>query len=432
MAVLLAAHPTVGHTQALRAIGAELRKRGHAVHFATSHVPKLPSFIAVPQPMRAAQEVLRSLEVDGFPLIRTPFSLRAMFAAGRVAATRGYDELRWATELFTADTLRATRVLARELERRRIELVVHDFAFLAAWLAAELADVPSAAVFHSGLPFPVPGHPPFGSGLPIDSPPDACAAAQRRLDSIMARMDRRLGSARRALGLPPVAPTLFTIPYSHGLNVLTSFEVFELPRPDLAQRAAGPLLWAGLCLGERAEEPEALSWRYERSARPSVYVSLGTVFNDQPSVYRALLEGVHRVGARAIVAAGASHDRIAPLATPDDVVVRYAPQLTVLNQVDAVIGHGGNNSTNETLRAGKPLLIVPFGAEQITNARRVEALGVGCMLRPEELSAARIARLVGQILSDSMRVRARQLSESVPAEDGTANVATALEGLIRR
>ena len=169
-----------------------------------------------------------------------------------------------------------------------------------------------------------------------------------------------------------------------------------------------------------------------RGSDPLVYVSLGTVFNDQPRIYRALLEGVRRAGARAIVAAGASFPRLRSLATDRDIVVRVAPQVPLLERVDLVIGHGGNNSTNETLRAGKPLLVLPFGAEQIANAQRVEALGVGRMLRREDLSPSRLSEIVRTALGDETRSRARSLSQSVPLRDGTPVVADALEGLVER
>lgn len=428
--ILLAAHPTVGHTQALCAVGAELMHRGHRVGFAISRVPSAPRFVRVPEPLRAAQHVARRITEGGFEPVRTPFSLRAMWAANRIATTRGYDELGWACELFTCDALRTARTLARHLTRRRIDLVVHDFTFFGAWLAAEAAGVPSAAVFHSGLPFPAPGQPPFGSGLTKRSPRRAWSDAEGRLSTISATVDRRIARARAALGLAPIAPELLTRPYSRALNVLTTFEAFELPRPDLERSAEGPLLWAGPCLGPRALARDDFPWHRlddQKGDAPLVYLSLGTVFNDQPEVYRALLEGAHRAGSRVVVAAGAALERVRRLARPDDVVVRFAPQLALLDRADLVITHGGNNTTNETLRAGKPLLVLPFGAEQIANARRVEALGVGRMLERHELGASTLAAIIEATLA--MRGRAQRLSESVPAIDGAALVADALEDL---
>lgn len=430
MQILLAAHPTVGHTQALRSMGAQFRRRGHGVHFATGKVPNPPPFFPTPQPLRAARDVLASLGKDGFSVIETPFSLRATFAAGRVAANQGYAELKWAMEVFLGGIEASALLLTKEIEKRGIGLVVYDYCFYGAWLAAEKAGVPGATVYHSGLPFPIPGQAPFGSGLPATASSEEKAAAQKQLDAVFARLEKGVLKARKRLGLPPIPAGLLTLPYSRDLNIITTHEPFESPRPALAEQAAGPLHWAGPCFGDRQGDVDGKPWVLPEAPQPSVYVSLGTVFNDQPDVYRTLLEGVHRAGARAVVAAGASFQKVRAFAGPNDVVLEFAPQLEVLKQVDAVIGHGGNNSLTETLCAGRPQVVVPFGAEQIANGQRVELLGVGRMLRPGELSAERLEALVKEALAAPMRERVKHLSESVPSGDGTPQVVDALERLV--
>ncbi len=433
--VLLCAHPTVGHTQALRAIGGDLLRRGHAVTFAMPSPPRLPSFLPTPEPLRAAQKVDEGLASDGFQRARVSASLRSAFAAARTAKNRGYDELSWACELFTCDALANARELVREIQARRIDVVAADFVFFGAWIAAEAAGVPFAAVFHSGLPFDAPGQPPFGSGLDADASPIAWRKAVYRLLAISDKVDRRLSAARKSFGLGPAPDRLLSKPYAKGLNVITSFEAFELPRPDLEKQAAGPLLWAGPCLGARGEPAPApagddFPWDKLAGPAPTVYISLGTVFNDQPLVYEALLRGAQRAGVRAVVAAGGSVDRVAAMAGPGDVVVRFAPQLALLGKVGAMIGHGGNNSTNEALRAGRPLVVVPFGAEQIANGQRVTALGVGKMLRPDELSVETVRAALVEAMSEETRGRARRLAASVPKRDGAPVVADALLELV--
>jgi len=429
MRFLFAAHPTVGHTQALRAVGRALVLRGHAVRFAVTRLPRLPGVFPVPAPLRGAETLAADLEKDGFLVLPMPASLRSLWAASRIAVTRGYDELDWATRLFTADALAVARVLGRELDEHPVDVVAADFAYFGAWLAAERAGVPCASIFHSGLPFPADGYAPFGSPLGTHGGEAERREVDRRLDTISGRVDGAIGTARSELGLPPLAPGLLARPYATALNVLTTFEAFELPRPHLAQLAAGPLLWSGPCLGDRGAEDGHFPWARLEGPKPWIYVSLGTVFNDQPGIYAALLEGVHRAGARAVVAAGASYDAMRAHAAPDDVVVRFAPQVALLPHMTAVIGHGGNNSTNETLRAGKPLVVVPFGGEQIANARRVLALGVGAALDPEHLSVERVSDAVWAVQAPDVTARARALSLAVPAGDGAVLVADALEHL---
>lgn len=426
MRVLLAAHLTIGHTQALRAIGGELQRGGHSVRFALSQLPSLPSFLPIPAPMRAAAQVVEDVRRDGFTLVRTPTSLRAAFAATRIASNRGYDELEWACRYFTTDALLGARALLTALEREPAEVVVADFAFFGAWLAAEAAQVPFVALYHSGLPFDAPGLAPFGSGLAAGSEGAQWAAAQRRLTRLLELVDGALGKARKGLRLPPSAPGLFGRPYSKVLNVLTTFEALEPPRPALAASAEGPLLWAGPCLGQRASAADDFPWARLEGNKPLVYVSLGTVFNDQPGLYRTLLEGVHLAGARAVVAAGSSLEAARQAAKPDDVVVRFAPQVALLPKVQAFISHGGNNSTNESLRAGTPLVLVPFGGEQISNAQRAESLGVAGWVRSEGLDARTVAREVLAALEPARAARARELAQRLPEGDGAARVATEL------
>lgn len=426
---MLAAHPTVGHTQALRALGKRLLARGHQVDFAIPHVPQVPSWLPTPQALQAARRVVAGVQEDGFGWVRTRFSWRAGLAAARIEGRRGYDELTLATQLFTAGIVDTARTLAKHCRQNDTELVIHDFTFFGGWLAAESVGVPSVAVFHSGLPFPAPGAPPFGSGLDATASTRERRKAERCLDKISGLFDRKVNDARNAMALPAEACRLLTRPYSRTLNVLTTHEAFELPRPDLHEQAAGPLLWAGVCAGARHEDVDGFPWSRLTTTAPLVYISLGTVFNDQPRLFDLLLAAVHRAGASAVVAAGAAFDHVKRRAGAGDIVVKYAPQLALLERVDLVVGHGGNNSTNETLQAGKPLLVLPFGAEQIANGQRVEALGVGRLLRTRDLNVERLAGIVGEFLGEEMRQRAQALARSVPADDGAESLANAIEGL---
>lgn len=66
-------------------------------------------------------------------------------------------------------------------------------------------------------------------------------------------------------------------------------------------------------------------------------------------------------------------------APPNVLILSWVPQPAVLGHpaVKAFVSHGGQNSTNEGLTAGKPILCMPFGADQPINAQLIADNGFG-------------------------------------------------------
>ena len=83
-------------------------------------------------------------------------------------------------------------------------------------------------------------------------------------------------------------------------------------------------------------------------------------------------------------------------------VEQYVPQLSVLEQADLFITHGGMNSIGESVVYGVPMIVVPNTVEQAINAARVEQLGAGLYLDPSRLSAEDILSAVQQVLADPL------------------------------
>ena len=71
-------------------------------------------------------------------------------------------------------------------------------------------------------------------------------------------------------------------------------------------------------------------------------------------------------------------------------VRRFVPQAELLPHCTAVVTHGGSGSMLGALAHGLPLLVVPQGADQFSNADRVVAAGAGLALQPDELSPSAV------------------------------------------
>ncbi len=103
--------------------------------------------------------------------------------------------------------------------------------------------------------------------------------------------------------------------------------------------------------------------------------------------------------------------------------IESAPYDWLLPRVAAVVHHGGDGSTGEGLRAGKPTVVCPFFGDQPFWGRRVYALGAGPRPLPQKsLSAAALAEAILLAVGDrGMRREAERLGERMRTEDGVGN-----------
>jgi MGT family glycosyltransferase len=423
-------HPTVGHLNTLLSMALRMIDDGHSVRFFIPTAPSL-GFRLRPDILNNAVDVPASVERLGLPLERLRLPIATAYHAILLSRTQGYEEVQRAQTLFLGGIESCARDILRRLERQRPDVMVIDFAFFAAILAAEKLQIPYVSVYHSGLPFRGPAVPPFGSGLPIGTPdgPELRSAEQAERE-LLGRLRGKLEDARRALGLGPGPEDYLRAPSSPWLNLVPSHECIEAPRTGL-----GPsCVFVGPCFAtRRGKAAEDFPFERLKEGAFKVYVSLGTVFNNRPQVFRTLIEALDMPGVQAIVSAGASYPHLASRPLPGEVLLfRRVPQLELLPRVDLVIGHGGNNTTNETLAAGKPLLVIPVGGEQRDNSRRVEHLGAGLSLWPEHLSVEGVRQAVNRLRGEPrFRQKTEELRGQLEETDGTGTAARLIAWLAR-
>src|SRR4029078_601198 len=150
-------------------------------------------------------------------------------------------------------------------------------------------------------------------------------------------------------------------------------------------------------------------------ALPIVYITLGTVYNHNLDVFRALLDGLRDEALNIVVTVGTQTDPAVLGRQPSNVNAhRYIPQEQLLPHCAAVVTHGGAGSTLGALAFGRPLLLVPQGADHFHTADRVVAAGAAVRLMADRLTATS-ARDAGHMLlpEDTFHTAAHRLQNDV-------------------
>ncbi len=136
--------------------------------------------------------------------------------------------------------------------------------------------------------------------------------------------------------------------------------------------------------------------------------------------YLAVASACGRLGRRCLLI-GPSADVVTP--SPNVLVVISAPYARVFPAASVVVHHGGFGTCGETLRAGKPSIITPFGFDQFDTAARMQNLGLGRWLTGEANSVALMAAALDSTLRDA--------SIAAAAHDAAAKIAAAPDGADR-
>jgi rhamnosyltransferase subunit B len=106
----------------------------------------------------------------------------------------------------------------------------------------------------------------------------------------------------------------------------------------------------------------------------------------------------------------------------------YAPFGEVLPRALAIVHQGGVGTTGQSLRSGKPQLILPHAHDQFDNAARVARAGCGRVLpRPRYNAETAIQELKALLDQAEYFEKAVQTGYQVQSEKGAAAAADALE-----
>jgi UDP:flavonoid glycosyltransferase YjiC (YdhE family) len=231
---------------------------------------------------------------------------------------------------------------------------------------------------------------------------------------------------RSELGLPPdAAVPLWEGSHSPLLSLGLFPRLLGEPRVDWPSRARVTGFPFLACPGNALPAP--LRAFLAAGHAPIVFTLGTTAVNDPGGFYEESLAAARALGMRSILLVG--QGREGRFATGDDAIaVAYAPHALLFPHARAVVHQGGIGTLSEAMRAGKPMLIMPYGHDQADNAWRAKSLGVARVIARRAYRHDRVARALQRLLDNTtIDAAAARVAREMARDDGARAAADSIE-----
>jgi UDP:flavonoid glycosyltransferase YjiC (YdhE family) len=140
-----------------------------------------------------------------------------------------------------------------------------------------------------------------------------------------------------------------------------------------------------------------------------------------------------QMGVRAVLLIGTDPRNRPQTAVPESIcVAEYAPYSKLFPRAAMVVHQGGVGTTAQCLRAGKPMIIMPYSHDQPDNARRMRRLDVARVIQKKDYTPERVAQTLRAMLADPRYAhQAEAVAAQLKQESGVQTACDALETLYR-
>lgn len=163
---------------------------------------------------------------------------------------------------------------------------------------------------------------------------------------------------------------------------------------------------------------------------PVILVSLGTVFNRQPALFRSCLDAFAELSCHVVAALGGMDAATLGPLPPNAQAHDYVPLPEVLRYANVLVSHAGMTSTMEALSFGVPIAALPQMPEQGLNADRLAELGLGLCLEPAQQTPEGMLRAVTTLMHDpSIRPRLAWMRTEIERAPGVLGAAEVIENI---
>jgi rhamnosyltransferase subunit B len=414
--IVLATHGTLGDLHPYLALSLELQRRGHQPVIATSeyHRRKIEAAGIEFYPLRPDiafddKDLHRRLTEPkrGLERVIREFMLPVLRAT--------YDDLLAVVEkdggadlIISQILIFAAPLIAEKTGIRWISTELQPGAFMSAYDPPVLAPLPALAKFR-------------GLGSTFHNILFRFARFTARSWSEPVR------SLRRELGLSPGQDPLFAGRHSPQLVLALFSRLLGEPRPDWPDRT---IVTGFPFYDESDSRMDIKLTEFLAEGEPPIVFTLGSSATwDAGNFYHDSIAVAKRLGKRAVMLTGYDPLNQPSQLLPENIIAfPYAPYAQIFPRASVIVHQGGIGTTGQALRAGKPMLVVPFGGDQFDNGARIERLGAGRTIRGKQYTAERAASELKQLLEKSnYQEQAIEIGRQLQIEDGVKVACEAID-----
>ena len=424
MRIVFATFGTFGDVNPLVALGGELTRRGHSVVLAAPEMFRSQAragglgFAPIRPEQQADDAAMIAMIYD-----RKRGTERGLREFLFPALRQSYEDLLAAVEadggadlLVTGELAYAGPLVAERTGMAWASYVLAPFSFFSAWDPPVLPPHPRVSRLLATVP---------GAG---------------HLLRPFARVVTRSWCApvyelRRELGLARGRSPLFDAKHAPALVLALFSPLLGKPQPDWPANTRQP----GFIFYDRDAEhptlPRELAVFLEAGPPPLVFTLGSAAVMDPGDFWAQSTEAARKLGRRAVLLTGKHADAYAntSFGSPDLCHAGYAPYSLLFPRAAAIVHQGGVGTTAQALRAGRPMLVMPFSHDQPDNALRMRRLGVARVLPREGYTASRAARSLERLLGEPIySERAAAARERMAGENGLRAACDALEAVQRK
>lgn len=176
---------------------------------------------------------------------------------------------------------------------------------------------------------------------------------------------------------------------------------------------ANARLPTGDATSEQEQPQQQFSIPQELRDKPGklIFLSMGSLASGDVALMKRLIGILGKSPHRFIVSRGPNWQQYE--LAPNMWGEKFVPQLAVLQVVDLIITHGGNNTITECFYYGVPgFVICPIFSDQYDNAQRIEEQRLGKRVDPFHCSEEQLLATVEEVLADeTIRPRMAAIKE---------------------